>query len=138
DQIAGGVFPAERTGRQIEREQVSVAAADVHDAVRDGRGRLDHVAGGVRPEELGRGGQRGGGNASEPRAPTKLAPLIGGCPPSRGGGLGGGGGRGLLRPERLDDHTGETAQTGEPQAPEGSWHHLIASGPAIKVRVAIA
>jgi hypothetical protein len=78
DQVAGGVLPAERARGHVEREEVAVAAADVHDAVHDGGGGVDDVPRVVGPERLQGGRGLAGRDARQVRRAAELGPRVGG------------------------------------------------------------
>ncbi len=100
DQVARGVLPAQRAGREVERDEVAVAAADVDDSVGNGGRRLDDVASVVGPENLERGRRSAGRDPGLCQGAAKLRPLVGCCRHGR---------RPLLRRERSDDSRDQQA-----------------------------
>src|SRR6516225_7449478 len=73
--IPGGVLPFQLAGLEIDREEVPVPGADVHDAVRDRGGRLDRLAGLIGPFERERLRHVGRRDAGQMAVASKLRPF---------------------------------------------------------------
>lgn len=69
------VFPSDHTGRQIERDELSVTAADVDDTSRDRGRRFDGLPRLIRPEELERIRRRAEQSAGLLIAASEAAPF---------------------------------------------------------------
>ena len=77
DAIGHRVFPLQRAGLQVERDELGRRHADVDHAIGDGGRRLDALSRFVGPERLERGRKGGAAQAGQRRRAAKLRPAAG-------------------------------------------------------------